>query len=73
MEIVERLIAPTPKFFRKVRNIGLGLIAVSTVIITSPLSLPYYIVSLANLSNLAGGIMAAVSQLTTNKEDPVTE
>lgn len=73
MEILERLIAPTPKFFRKVRNIGLGLIAVSTVIITSPISLPYYIVSLANLTNLAGGIMAAISQLTTSKEELIAE
>lgn len=71
MNSLERAIAPTPKFFQKLRNIGLGLMAVSTVVLTSPASLPVLVVSLANYVSLAGGVMAAVAQLTIDKEpDP---
>lgn len=68
MKLVNRIIAPTPVFFKKLRNLGLGLVAVSTVVLTSPMALPVFIVSLANYVSLAGGVLAAVSQLTIKKE-----
>ncbi len=68
MNSIERVIAPTPKFFQKLRNIGLSLIAVSAVLVTSPVALPVALVSLANYVSLAGGVMAAISQLTIAKE-----
>lgn len=68
MNTKDRLLAPTPKFFQKPRNIGLGLIGVSAVLLSSPISLPSGVILLANYISLAGGVMAAISQLTIGKE-----
>ncbi len=46
-KLVQRIQEPTPKFFRKLRNIGLALTAVSGVIATAPVSLPALVVSVA--------------------------
>lgn len=68
MNLINRLIAPTPTFFQKLRNVGLVLVTIGGVILTSPLNLPIFVVSLANYASLAGGVLAAVSQLTINSE-----
>ncbi len=68
MNIVERVKAPTPKFFRVLRNIGLSLVAVSGVLLTSPVALPTGIITLAGYLTIAGTVMSAVSQ--TVVEEP---
>lgn len=68
MNIVERVKAPTPKFFRVLRNIGLSLVAVSGVLLTSPVALPAGIITLAAYLTVAGTVMSAVSQ--TVVEEP---
>lgn len=68
MNIVERVKAPTPKFFRVLRNIGLSLVAVSGVLLTSPVALPAGIITLAGYLTVAGTVMSAVSQ--TVVEEP---
>lgn len=60
---------PTPKFFRKLRNIGLVLTAVAGVIATAPVSLPAAVVSIAGYLAVAGGIMSAVSQTAVHRDD----
>ena len=57
---------PTPKSFRKLRNIGLALTAVSGVIATAPVSLPALVVSVAGYLAVAGGIASAVSQASVS-------
>lgn len=64
MDIVQRIKAPTPKFFKKLRTIGLALLAVSGTILTAPISLPIAVVSIAGYVSVAGGVLSAVSQLT---------
>ena len=44
MNLIERMSAPTPTFFKRLRNAGLVLTAVSGTIITSPVSLPAAVV-----------------------------
>lgn len=61
-EILERVSAPTPKFFKKLRMIGLVLVAVSTAIVTAPVSLPVVIIKIAGYLAVAGGVASAVSQ-----------
>ena len=63
MTLKERVAAPTPPFFRKIRMIGLALAAISGVILTAPVSLPVSILSLAGYAGVAGGIMSAISQM----------
>ena len=62
MSIVERIQAPTPKFFKTLRTIGLALAALGGSILASPVAIPAAIVTIAGYVALAGGVMTAVSQ-----------
>jgi len=64
MNIQERAKAPTPKFFRILRTIGLSLLAVSGSIMAAPIALPAALVTVAGYVAVAGGIISAVSQVT---------
>ena len=65
MSILNRAAAPTPKFFKVLRNIGLVLAAIGGSILASPVVLPAVVVSVGGYVAVAGGILSAVSQLTT--------
>jgi hypothetical protein len=68
LNIIDRLLSPTSSFFKKVRNIGLGLTAVGGAIIASPVGLPAIVVSIAGYLAVAGGVMTAVAQATVESE-----
>ena len=61
--------APTPKFFKVLRTIGLVLAAVGGTILAAPVALPVAIVSISGYIAVAGGVISAVSQLTTTDEN----
>ena len=69
MNIIQRAKAPTPLFFKTLRNIGIAVAAVGTAIITAPVSLPAVVVSVAGYLTVAGGVISAVSQITTGREN----
>ena len=62
LNLIERLEAPTPKWFRTLRNIGLTLAAIGGAFIASPLALPTGLVSIAGYLVLGGSVISAVSQ-----------
>jgi len=66
MTLQQRLNAPTPRFFKKVRNIGLVLAAVSGAVLTAPVALPAVIIKIAGYLAVAGGVATAVSQTVTD-------
>jgi uncharacterized membrane protein HdeD (DUF308 family) len=68
MNVVERAKAPTPKFFRVLRTIGLVLLAVSGTIVAAPVALPTVIVTVAGYAAVAGGVLSAVSQITVDDD-----
>lgn len=68
LNLVERLTAPTSKFFRIIRNVGLCLAAAGGAIIAAPVTLPAAIVAAAGYLTVAGGIMTAVAQATVDGE-----
>lgn len=68
-ELQRRLQAPTPPFFKKLRNAGLLLTAVGTAILTAPVSLPAVLTGIAGYLAVAGGIASAISQAAV-KEEP---
>ena len=70
MNIVDRAQAPTPKFFRILRSIGLVLLAVSGTILAAPVALPVALVSAAGYVAVAGGVISAVSQITVSPLAP---
>jgi uncharacterized membrane protein HdeD (DUF308 family) len=72
MNIVERVKAPTPKFFRVLRIIGVSLFAASGAIVTAPIALPAALVTVAGYLTVAGGVLTAVSQTAVEtEEEPV--
>ncbi|MDO8316541.1 MAG: hypothetical protein Q7T12_03360 [Flavobacterium sp.] len=69
MNIVKRVKAPIPKFFKVLRNIGLAIGAVGAVILTAPIALPILVTSVGGYLAVAGGVLSAISQLTTVNRD----
>lgn len=68
MQIIDRFKAPSPKFFRVLRNIGLGLLSLSGTILAAPLVLPAAVVTVAGYVAVAGGVLSAVSQMTVDEQ-----
>ncbi len=66
MTIVERAKAPTPKFFKILRSIGLALLGISGSIVASPVLLPAAVVTAAGYVAVAGGVISAISQITVD-------
>ena len=64
MNVIERAQAPTPKFFKTLRTVGLILVAVSGSILTAPISLPIALLTVASYAAVAGSVLSAVSQIT---------
>ncbi|MBC7410132.1 MAG: hypothetical protein H7339_17250 [Arcicella sp.] len=69
MNIVKRAKAPTPKFFKVLRNIGLVLATVGGTIMAAPVALPIVISAAGGYLVVAGGVLSAVSQLTTTESE----
>jgi len=67
MKIKDRFLAPTPKFWRKVRNILIGIGTVSGALIVAP-GLPVLLVTLATYGVTIGTIGATLSQLTVEEQ-----
>ena len=69
MNIIKRVKSPTPKFFKVLRNIGLVLAAIGGTILAAPVALPAIVVTVGGYVAVAGGVISAVSQLTTSKDE----
>ena len=69
MNLIKRAKAPTPKFFRVLRTIGLVLAAVGGTIAAAPVALPVVVSSVGGYLAVAGGVLSAVSQVTTGADD----
>ena len=70
MNILKRAKAPTPKFFKVLRNLGLALAAIGGTILAAPIALPVVLTTAAGYLTVAGGVISAISQITT-KEDEI--
>ena len=69
MNIVERALAPTPKWFKVLRTVGIALASVGGIIIASPVALPVGLVSAAGYLVLGGSIISVVSQTAVKSEE----
>ncbi|ELI6455760.1 hypothetical protein RRM46_001992 [Flavobacterium psychrophilum] len=69
MNVVERVNAPTPKWFRILRTIGIAVASVGGIIIASPVALPVGLVSAAGYLVLGGSIISVVSQTAVKSEE----
>ncbi len=69
MNLIKRAKAPTPKFFKVLRTIGLALATVGGTILAAPIALPVIVTTLGGYVAVAGGVISAVSQLTVEKNE----
>lgn len=68
MTIVKRMQAPTPKFFKVLRTIGVVLAAAGGTILTTTAALPAVVLTIASYLMVAGSVMTAVSQAAVINE-----
>lgn len=68
MTVIQRMQSPTPKFYKKVRNIGLVLAAVSATLLASPVVLPAVVIQAAIYLGVAGSVASAISQTVTKAD-----
>jgi hypothetical protein len=68
LTLVQRVMAPTPKFFKILRTIGVVIGLVGASVLASPIALPAAIASLGGYLALAGSIITGVSQTAVEKE-----
>ncbi|MGE7775972.1 hypothetical protein ACQKLP_14685 [Chitinophaga sp. NPDC101104] len=69
MKIAERLIAPTPPFFQKVRTIGLLMVVISACVSGTPCDFPEAINEIIREMAITGTVMAGLSQAAVKKEE----
>ena len=73
MNLAERVLAPTPKWFKVLRTVGIALASVGGIIIASPVALPVGLVSADGYLVLGGSIISVVSQTAVkSEEEPIT-
>ena len=68
MNILQRMKAPTPKFFRVLRNVGLALAAAGSALLAAPIALPAGLITIAGYLTVAGSVVTAVSQSAVDGE-----
>ncbi len=73
MNIIQRAKAPTPKFFRVLRTVGLALAAAGATLLAAPVAIPVGLVTAAGYLTVAGSVMTAVSQITVDGESDIKQ
>ena len=68
-KILDRATAPTPKFFKVLRTIGLTLAAVGGTILAAPVALPAIVVTIGGYVAVAGVVLTAASELTVTDDN----
>ena len=70
MNVIKRAQAPTPKFFKVLRNIGISLVTVGGTLLAASNNLPPSLVTIGSYLTVAGTVLSAVSQITTLNDSP---
>jgi hypothetical protein len=67
-KLKKRIKAPTPPFFKKIRNCGLVLGAACASVLAAPVVLPAAVIQVAGYLALAASVASAVSQTAVKSE-----
>ena len=68
LSLIDRVLAPTPSFFKRVRTIGLVMGVVGAALLASPVALPAVIASIGGYLVLGGSIITSVAQTAVKGE-----
>lgn len=66
--LIKRMKRRTPKFFKKLRNAGITLAAISAALLTAPVALPAVVIKLAGYLAVAGTVAGTISQTAVTNE-----
>ena len=66
--VFKRFGQETPKFFRKLRNLGLVVTAIGATLLAAPIALPTAVISIAGYLTVAGAVAIAMSQAVSTDE-----
>ena len=66
--VLKRMKRPTPRFFKKLRNIGLMLSAISAGVFAVPVALPVVLTKIAGYLAVAATVASGVSQTAVKNE-----
>jgi ABC-type xylose transport system permease subunit len=69
----KRWTSQTPSFWKKVQKVGLVAGAIGGVLIAAPIALPATLVTLGGYLVTAGGVAAALSQLTVEDKKEIED
>ena len=69
LNLVSRLAAPTPKWFRVIRNLGITFSAIGGTLVAAPVVLPATLVTIGGYLLLGGTLIGAVSQTAISSEE----
>lgn len=69
LNLVSRIAAPTPKWFRMIRNLGITLSAIGGTLVAAPVVLPAALVTIGGYMLLGGTLIGAVSQTAISSEE----
>ena len=72
MTILQRVEAPTPRFFKKVRNTGFVLGTIGASLLTNSAGLSPAVLKIAQFLTIAGVVATAISQVTTTADNAET-
>lgn len=64
MELIDRIKAPTPEWWKKVRNIAGAVALIGGTLLTLPVSLPVGVVSAITYTVVIAGTVAGTAQAT---------
>jgi hypothetical protein len=66
-ETIKRIKSPTPKYFKKVRAVGITAGTIGAALLAAPIALPATIITIAGYLVCFGTVSAALAQ--TTKQD----
>lgn len=69
MSIAQRWNAPTPKFWKRVKQAAITVGAIAGVILAAPITLPAAVITVAGYVATAGTVAATLSQLTVETNE----
>lgn len=72
MSVIERMKAPTPKFFKVLRTVGIALATAGGALLASPVAIPAAVITIAGYAVVTGTVLSAVSQAAVVNDDTET-
>ena len=68
LTFIQRLLSPTPSFFKKLRTIGLVMGVIGAALLASPVALPAVVGTIGGYLVLGGSIITSVAQTAVKDE-----